>query len=203
MKQSRRNIVASALSLPLLVFPTLHAPVFADQAEEGVICSLTKPIFNLPHEGAHKDAHIEAHQAVNWIMAEVGLSPNFTVGHADFDQKVGAYAVISKRQRRIVYDTAYFTWVEGSPNWRETGIMAHEIGHHLAGHTAGIRTSSHAQELEADRFAGFALGRLGATLSQATRWTQDLSEDGSSSHPPRRQRIIAASDGWRLGASEK
>ena len=197
--QSRRIVVASVLSLPLLTVSALHSPVLADQASEGLICSLSKPSFGFPHETKPGKAHEEARLAVSWIMDVVGLSPNFTVRQATFEQKVGAYAAIRKGERRIVYDAELLTWIEGSPNWREMGIMAHEVGHHLAGHTAGVRMAPHANELEADRFVGFVLGRLGATLEQATRWTKILSENGSKSHPPRRQRLQTATDGWRHG----
>ena len=198
MDHVRRALIAAALALPAFSLPS---PSRGARATEGLICTLTRPSFGMPHKGEPLAPAPEARLAVNWITGVVGLSANFAVGQAAFVKKVGAYAVIADKQRRIVYDADFFSWVEGSPNWRETGIMAHEVGHHLGGHTRTDNATQHAQELEADRFAGFVLAKLGASLPQATRWAQDLSEEGAESHPPRRQRLIAISDGWRHGKS--
>lgn len=207
MDDSRRRVMFQLMSISALVAPVLFVPgraaVGADTAQDGIICTLHGPNFGLPHDADALQPDVEAAHAVSWISDIVGIRPNFSVGQAVFQRKNGAYAQLHNGERRIVYDTEYFTWVEGSPNWRETGIMAHEVGHHIAGHTAGVKGASHAQELEADRFAGFALGRLGATLEQATRWARSLSENGSDSHPPRRQRLMAVTDGWRLGSSQR
>ena len=198
MDHIRRALIAATLALPAFSLPSASRGA---RATEGLICTLTRPSFGMPHKGEPLAPAPEARLAVGWIMDTVGLTPNFALGKANFDRKVGAYAVIIKGERRIVYDTELFSWVEGSPNWRETGIMAHEVGHHLGGHTRTDNATQHAQELEADRFAGFVLAKLGASLPQATRWAQDLSEEGAESHPPRRQRLIAISDGWRHGKS--
>ena len=139
----------------------------------------------------------EANQAVIWITQTVGIRPNFEVLQGTFKRKVGAFAAIREGRRYVVYDSDEFSWQAGRTNWSETGVMAHEIGHHLAGHTAAVSGEDWEQELEADRFAGFALGRLGARLEQALLWTADLSESGSKTHPPRAQRIEATSGGWR------
>lgn len=207
MDDSRRRVMFQLMSISALVAPALFVPgrfaVGADTAQDGIICTLHGPNFGLPHDADALQPDVEAVHAVSWISDTVGIRPNFSVGQAVFQRKNGAYALLRNGERRIVYDTEYFSWVEGSPNWRETGIMAHEVGHHIAGHTAGVKSASHAQELEADRFAGFALARLGATLEQATRWSRSLSEKGSDSHPPRRQRLMAVTDGWRLGNSQR
>jgi hypothetical protein len=205
MDDSRRRVMMQLLSISALAAPALFAPgryaVGADTAQDGIICTLHGPNFGLPHDTDALQPDGEAVHAVSWISDIVGIRPNFSVGQAVFQIKNGAYALLRDGERRIVYDTEYFSWVEGSPNWRETGIMAHEVGHHIAGHTAGVRPPAHDRELEADRFAGFALARLGATLEQAIRWVRSLSEKGSDSHPPRRQRLMAVTNGWRHGRS--
>lgn len=202
MDHFRRALIAAALALPAFaLLPVRRTARAADGETDGLICTLQAGGWYPPHEGDPLQPAREARLAVSWITDVVGLSANFAIGQATFVRKVGAYADIHNGQRRIVYDADLFSWVEGSPNWRETGIMAHEVGHHLGGHTFADNATQHAQELEADRFAGFVLAKLGATLSQATRWAEDLSEGGSESHPPRRQRLIAISDGWRHGKS--
>lgn len=167
-----------------------------------VICQ-AKGLPQFDYAPSLTDPAPEAVQAVNWITQTVGILPNFAVLQGRFEKKVGAFAAIRKGQRYVVYDSAEFSWQSGRTNWAETGVMAHEIGHHLGGHTAGIGESDWDQELEADRFAGFALGRLGARLDQALLWTADLDEAGSKTHPPRAQRIEAAQAGWRHAEAMK
>ena len=76
-------------------------------------------------------------------------------------------------------------------------ILAHEIGHHLSGHTITKKGSNPNDELEADKYSGFVLYKLGASLSDATYAIRELgSENGSSTHPPKSERIRAISQGW-------
>ena len=50
-------------------------------------------------------------------------------------------------------------------------ILAHEIGHHVNGHTLGEKettlSESRQMELEADEYSGLYMFKLGASLSQA------------------------------------
>ena len=169
---------------------------------DGWICNI-KGIPSFDYVPALIDPAPEAVHAVSWITQTVGILPNFEVLQGAFKTKVGAFAAIRKGRRYVVYDSAEFNWRAGSTNWVETGIMAHEIGHHLGGHTAGIGDSDWDQELEADGFAGFALGRLGARLDQTLLWTAELNEAGTKSHPPKAQRIEAAETGWRHAEAMK
>jgi hypothetical protein len=51
-------------------------------------------------------------------------------------------------------------------------------------------------ELEADKFAGFILYKLGASIEETKKAYSSLSERGSSTHPPRSARIAAISSGY-------
>lgn len=77
--------------------------------------------------------------------------------------------------------------------------MAHEIGHHLSGHTLDGLGSRPKKELEADRFSGFILQKMGATLDQATATVNTFSEEGSRTHPGRSARVAAVTNGWKAG----
>ena len=60
-------------------------------------------------------------------------------------------------------------------------------------------STSRIQELESDEFAGFVLGRLGASLSDALSGVQSLSDkdDSYSTHPRRSKRIAAIKKGFK------
>ena len=173
-----------------------------DAAETGWICSArgAKPF---TYASQVRPPSPEAVRALGWIVDTIGILPNFEVLEGDFTDKVGAFAVIKGGKRYVVYDSAEFHWRAGAPNWVETGIMAHEIGHHVGGHTAPTDHPRQAEELEADRFAGFALSRLGATLDQALLWTAGLNENDTPTHPPRARRAVAVTEGWEHGEAMK
>lgn len=139
----------------------------------------------------------EAVNALGWMTDQIGISANFRILAADFTRSYGAFAAIRDRQRWIVYNSAeLFKAPDGKLLWDSLGTLGHELGHHLAGHTASSNQPNHVRELEADRFSGFILSRLGATLEQAVEWTHDLNFSDTPSHPARAKRTAAAMEGW-------
>jgi Zn-dependent protease with chaperone function len=80
-------------------------------------------------------------------------------------------------------------------------LLAHEVGHHLNGHTLRRGGSKPALELEADEFAGYILGQLGATLQQSQNVMNYIAKDeASSTHPSRSSRMLAIEKGWDKAA---
>lgn len=144
----------------------------------------------------------EAQQVVSQIVDAVGLQPNFTIQAADVPN---AAAVFMGGKRLILYNPSFMQQIRYGTRtyWSMTSIVAHEIGHHLNGHTLEGTGSHHAIELEADEFSGFVLARMGASLGEAQAAMRLIaSEQGSSTHPPRSQRLQAIERGWRKeGAS--
>lgn len=105
--------------------------------------------------------------------------------------------------------------VSSGNNWSNLFILAHEVGHHINGHSldlvlyatetveAATLASRRQQELEADEFAGFILGKLGASLpqtSQAINLLATNSDDTYSSHPSKSKRLEAISSGFFKGS---
>lgn len=86
------------------------------------------------------------------------------------------------------YDTLRWTWPK-------LYVLAHEIGHHVAGHVGDLRT--HKRELEADRYAGHLLARMGATLDQALAAPESLPKPSTTTHPSREDRVAAARVGYQ------
>ena len=76
------------------------------------------------------------------------------------------YDVIAAMDEENMRDLARLT---GGDPWAPVSIMAHEIGHHLSGHTITSGGSRPAIELEADKFSGYVLYRMGATQTAATK----------------------------------
>lgn len=139
----------------------------------------------------------EAIQVVNDIMNAVGLKSNFKVDGA---QVQNAAAVIMKEDRYILYNPTWISKVSSNAQtyWAGISIIAHEIGHHLNGHTLLKSGSRPKTELEADEFSGFVLRRMGATLVEAQAAMKLLANPlGSSTHPPQNQRLKAIEKGWK------
>ena len=146
------------------------------------------------------DSDIEAEDALKRIMRLTGLPPNFKIRSASVNN---ACAVIKcddagNCDRYILYNQEFMERVKDqtNTNYSELAILAHEIAHHMAGHTLTNIGSSYDMELEADKFAGFILFKLGASFEDAKLAYSHLSPEGSSTHPPREARIAALSNGF-------
>ncbi|MCB2062391.1 MAG: hypothetical protein KDE25_02850 [Novosphingobium sp.] len=139
----------------------------------------------------------EAVKIVERITQGVGIRPNFKIFAADIVPNTVAFATIRDGQRYIVYDRASLDWSKGRTKWSDVVVLAHEIGHHLASHLFVSEYAEHDQELEADRFAGFALARLGASQKQATSWYGDWPETPTHPSGARRRKVVEA--GWMAG----
>lgn len=138
----------------------------------------------------------EARAVMNDIVKVVGLVPNFVVQAANVPN---AAAWINESRRYILYNPTFIQSVRVSTrtDWAAISILAHEIGHHLNGHTLTREGSRPNTELEADEFSGFALRKMGASLDEAQAAMRLLaSEQGSATHPPRNQRLSAIQRGW-------
>lgn len=104
-------------------------------------------------------------------------------------------------QRYIFYNSTFMRELGARTQqyWALVFVIAHEVGHHIAGHL-DFAGQNHRVELEADRYAGFILGRMGATHEEAMAAVGAIgSGTASSTHPPRDQRIQIVSLGWNDG----
>ncbi len=100
--------------------------------------------------------------------------------------------------RYMLFDRLFLQRFEKTTNkWFVAGVVAHELGHHLNGHTLSGYGSRPDKELEADAFAGFILQKLGATREEAKAMFSFLNEtQGPPTHPKRAQRYLAIERGW-------
>ena len=141
-----------------------------------------------------------AREMLTQIMNVVGLTPNFELKEAKVDN---IEASISHRKRYILYNPDFINWINNITNdkWAALALMAHEVGHHLNGHTIKRKGSTPKLELEADEFAGFVLYKLGASLQQAQEVMKYIAKTiASSTHPSRDSRMLAIENGWNKAA---
>ena len=111
-----------------------------------------------------------------------------------------AAAVVYNGKRFLLYNPDFLNSVNraGHTDWAGISILAHEMGHHLNGHTLRASGSQPADELEADEFSGFVLRKLGASLAQAQAAMATVPDAAeSATHPGRTPRLTAISQGWR------
>ena len=102
--------------------------------------------------------------------------------------------------------------------WTNMSILAHEVGHHINGHTIDVLlyankaieeeslAASRSMELQADEFSGFVLAKLGATINQATEAVSKMTSDEDdtySTHPKKSKRLIAINKGYQRAKNQE
>ena len=163
--------------------------------EEGNSCNYSGTL-NLKSAYSFK-SDTEAENALKSIMRHTGLPTNFLLVAADVDN---AGAAIYQNKRYILYNQRFMEEVKAKTKSKfgSLSILAHEIGHHLSGHTLLEADARPTLELEADRFSGFILAKMGANLEEACIAMEILGSNASSkTHPSKRTRIAAIVNGWK------
>ena len=177
----------------VLLCPVTSAQIF-DELETGQVCSYFGE--SMPENVTMFQSDHEAEEVLRQIVEASGLIQNFRIRAAGVPN---AAAVIQGETRYILYDQYFMQDMKkrtGS-SWAAKSIMAHEVGHHLNGHTLNDIGSRPKTELEADYYSGFILQRLGANLDDARVAMLNLGSDsGTSTHPARHDRLAAIGNGW-------
>lgn len=138
----------------------------------------------------------EATGVILSILDHVGVCPNFQIKEAHVKN---AKAVIRDDHRYIIYNKEYIASIakKGKTDWAGVFVLAHEIGHHLNGHTLYFDRSGYEAEIEADNFAGFVLRKMGASLNETQAGVSAVCrEKCTKSHPGRNARLKAIEKGW-------
>jgi hypothetical protein len=135
-------------------------------------------------------------EEVKRILSYIGLPMNFDIYSAEIQNAV-ATSIDGKRM--IIYDPKLLRYADhvSKTYWASMSILTHEIGHHLAGHIFDAKKNSHQAELEADKFSGHVLYKMGATLSETLIAMSLLGgENSSETHPAKKKRLEAIKEGW-------
>jgi hypothetical protein len=141
-------------------------------------------------------------QVVAEIMKYTGLPQNFDVLQDERVPNAAAVILVGNDQlphRVIAYNDKFMAQVQQATahdDWGPVSIMAHEVAHHLSGHTIQPGGSQPPTELEADKFSGYVLFKMGAALADAQKALNALvpEEDGPT-HPGRARRVRAGAEG--------
>lgn len=202
---------ALAGTAPVLAQNTPVAPgVLAQTATRSVLaCSYDgSPVRFTPPDLA-SGSNAEGASVVAEIMKYTGLPQNFDVV---VGQVPNAAAMIvlgpdDLPRRVIAYNQTFMGQVAKATqnnDWVPISIMAHEIGHHLSGHTLMPGGSQPPLELEADKFSGFVLYKMGAVLADAQKAMRTLApEQDGDTHPGRSKRLSAIQQGWQQACSQQ
>ena len=155
-------------------------------------------------------SNTDALKAINLLLQPIGLVPNFVL--VPCDNIDNCCALTSLGIRYIFYDPGFLKRIQLSANtdWTSISIMAHELAHHLDGHTLDSTDISikRLYELEADEFSGYILGILGATLTQAQAAMKTITHpsfenETNSDHPCLEKRLLAIKKGWEKSILNK
>jgi hypothetical protein len=139
----------------------------------------------------------EAEETIKRIVDASGLTQNFDVRAAGVPNAVAT----NRAGRRLILYNQFFmieTREKTGTHWAPISILAHEVGHHLNGHTLDETGSRPRIELEADYYSGFILQKLGATVQDARAALEKLgSVTANETHPAKHDRLAAITNGWR------
>jgi len=193
------------LTIILLIFSSLNLNAqsldYGNDSQSIKICNALS--------GNNFSSGEEAANALDKILNVIGASKRFVLQPCDNINN--ALALTFKGVRYIMYDPEFMQNLSYSNDWNGMFVLAHEVGHHINGHSVDAVLSindvvakvslskKRIQELEADEFAGFVLGRLGAKLSDAISAVSKTpaGDDSYSTHPTRSKRIAAATRGFK------
>lgn len=192
MKRIPKILLLAALVLGCIL-PTTAQKSFG-AAKYSAMCSYYGE--NIASTVTAYEAGESAQTVIKGIMSAIGLRPNFELRSANVPN---AAAVMIKNKRYILYNPEFMNKINtaSGTNWAAISILAHEIAHHLNGHTLDQYGSRPATELEADEFSGFVLQRMGATLPDAQAALALISSPtGSKTHPPKYMRLESIANGF-------
>jgi hypothetical protein len=193
------------LFVPFALALAVVAPAVAQDFREHDISARAKGFdAGGPRKVRSYEGSADARDIVRTILNAIGLPMNLDVRAAPGVANAQALVetIAGREVRVILYNPG---WMEDlrktlRTNWTSVSILAHEIGHHLAGHL-DPRYPNHPAELEADKFSGFIMNKLGATLEQAQLAMAMISpEEASDTHPGRAARVAEIARGWTNAA---
>ncbi|MGB1308234.1 MAG: hypothetical protein ACPG6B_04945 [Oceanihabitans sp.] len=154
---------------------------------------------------ANEDAEI----AVESILEQVGILKRiFELRSCPNINNAAAINITDEKgdtQKYILYDLAFMKRIsdQADSDWAAKSVLAHEIGHHIFDHSLNNKGSNHKWELEADYWSGWAMGKLGASLTQAQSAIQSLRyEKATRTHPAKADRLAEIEKGWIVGSQK-
>ena len=186
-----KKLLLILLCLPMIGFG--QACQYGSSTDASELCDF--------YRGNNFATYRNADIALDKILDVTGMSKRFVL--KECNDISNCLATTYKGIRYILYDRDFMDAIATRTNsWSSTSILAHEIGHHVNGHTLGKESTlseSRQMELEADEYSGFVLFKLGASLSEAQeaiRVYGSDKDDSYSTHPKRDKRLRAIEKGY-------
>lgn len=145
------------------------------------------------------DNDIEIEKIINKIVNEVGLEKNFI--YVNSPGLNNCAALNYDGFRYILYDKSFLNSLSNLSSKKTSvyiSVLAHEIGHHLQGHTLKniSEEDNKRNELEADKFSGYIMAKLGYSLTSAQEAIDKTSNTHSNTHPLKNKRLLAIEEGF-------
>ncbi len=184
---------------------SLNLTAQADYGNKGEAIQLCKAL-----QGSQFSNYRDANSAIEDILSVIGAKNRFVVQPCDNINN--AAAVTMQGIRYIFYNPNFLNSISSGRYSSNLFILAHEVGHHINGHsqdivmllsdyapTSNTLSEQRIEELEADEFAGFIMGKLGHSLSSmqnTLRGVADNGDDTYSTHPSLSKRLKAVETGY-------
>ncbi len=153
---------------------------------------------------------INATYYVNKILESIGIpNANFVLVPCRYTDN--ACAIIYNNRRYILYDDLFLNQLSQPNNnsyYSNLFILAHEIAHHLNGHTLSPMNNdikiSQKEELDSDEFAGFIVAKMKGNKEDITNVLKSFPHPTHeySTHPTYEKRLRAALRGFQHYNSE-
>ncbi|MFZ4059390.1 MAG: tetratricopeptide repeat protein [Ferruginibacter sp.] len=160
-----------------------------------------------PSTVSDADAELWMRSMINDITGKIGIQNRFRVLALHDYNNCSAICFSNDvgQDRFIQFDKQFLEKFQKRTKnpWFTMGVLAHELGHHLNGHSLDGVGSRPNKEIEADEFAGFILQKMGANLNQAQGIFSFMNEtEGPPTHPIKRKRYEAIKRGWDKAAGK-
>ena len=141
---------------------------------------------------------INAYKTVVDVIRETGLAQNFIIIPGDVDDVI---AYIENNERVLSYNPNFMKQVQNDSNWVGISVLARQIGHHLGNHELKNGKPNAEEELDADRYAGFVLQKMGATMQDAIHALEEGLKDKTDFTVNKNKRIAALVEGFNKAKS--
>jgi len=152
----------------------------------------------------------ENQKSIDNILNTIGIAnANFVTKSCKDIYNAFAYYDSYNKIRYIALDENFiYNLNPKNYQWTSVFVLAHEIAHHLNGHTiTGIKSDNERRqrELDCDKFAGFAIRKLGGSIESLKKAIKSIPhpKNNTGSHPTYERRLASALEGYKMGVEEE
>lgn len=190
------------MKLPLILFYIFPFLLFSQDNYCSYNTNRLKPNYYVYLQGNYTN-NPKIDKIITDITSQIGLDKNFVyVASPGLENCV---ALNYDGFRYILYDENFLNQLT-SNNVQKTSVyvsvLSHEIGHHLEGHTLKniSEKDNKLGELEADKFSGYIMAKLGFSLFEAQEAMKTIPNTSSNSHPQKVERLNAIKIGYNTAS---